>query len=106
MAHRGRGAWRGSRPQAAPKDDGKPSTRSQPCRQFLRGNCSSGATCRFSHDKSGTLDQRPETRANEASEAREAYFDFKHRLKQITTSLFFGANDPLVTVWSQALIIL
>ena len=99
MAYRRRGERQGSKRQAASKDDEKPSTRSQPCRQFLRGNCHYGATCRFSHDKSVALDRRPETGANEASEAREAYFDFKRRLKQINSSLFLGAHAPLANVW-------
>ncbi|KAK4466113.1 hypothetical protein QBC42DRAFT_293724 [Cladorrhinum samala] len=106
MAYRRRGERQGSKWQAASKDDEKPSTRSQPCRQFLRGNCHYGATCRFSHDKSVALDRRPETGANEASEAREAYFDFKRRLKQINSSLFLGAHAPLANVWRQALTIL
>ncbi|KAK4160894.1 hypothetical protein QBC43DRAFT_269827 [Cladorrhinum sp. PSN259] len=112
MLPRGRSGWRGSgsnRGRAPRRDAGNHKTSSQPCRQFIRGNCRYGEDCKFSHDQSVIADSSSETQTTENSEAREEYFEFRRSLKSHQQPILFRFSHSQTSspkLWTQALTVL
>ncbi|KAJ4016271.1 hypothetical protein NW766_004463 [Fusarium irregulare] len=80
-----------------------------PCIQFLKGTCTYGAACRFSHDINNTVPE-PDVRPSfpkEDEETREAYKAWRSLLRKDTQSFYgSGSLNHANKLWKGALRIL
>ena len=105
---RGREGGQSSGPRNEP-DEITNSDNKKPCIQFLKGTCTYGAACRFSHDTKNTIPE-PAIRPSfpkEDGEIREAYYAWKSLLRKNTQS-FYGSDalNQANKIWKGALRIL
>lgn len=92
---------RGGRSRGNSSRGGSSSQPRRVCHQFLRGRCTYGDSCKFSHDDQDVERVREQEASEgitpgEAKQTRENYFDFKRQVRQRSSSIsHLGANPQL-----------